>query len=520
MKCLTLFAGAGGADIGLANAGVEHVLSVEWNDDAAATSRAAGFPCTTGDVRNLELFDDLEPMDLLWSSFPCQDWSTAGTRQGAKGERNGWPWTVDVLDKVCPRWVLCENVRGLTMHVGDCPTRSGREQADPEACPRCYLDGVIMPQLRERFAWAEWCILDAADFGVSQRRRRVFIAAGPRAIKWPEATHSGEALAVSKWVTGKYWGSVYGSLLRGVAFGRSDNSDPKHPVKMDAPSCTSLVGAPAYFVNVEREGTPSTQEARWLAEHRQQGLFGAPPRFKLKPWRTVRQALGLGGTLEASRNTEANPTQERPQTTDEPIFAMTGKGNQYLSMVMQRGRDGAGGGTSDEHTSVDAPSVSISGGAGGSTRPMLGSRVIGGGTNPREPDASGTRSFRDLTDEPSTTIAAQPGGGAGNAGPFVESRAGTEPGRLDRPAPTLSAGSGNGHCNGRSIVSANQGLREGLLNSLRRRRLTVEECATLQDFPKGYPWHGSKTAQYRQIGNAVPPTLARVLAHAVLEADQ
>lgn len=526
MRCLTLFAGAGGADVGLADAGIEHALSVEWDEDAAATSRAAGFPCVTGDVRNLALYEGVEGIDLLWSSFPCQDFSTAGKRAGAKGDRNGWPWTIDVLEHLRAQgnqvpWLIAENVRGLTMHLGDCPTRNGDEQTDPESCPRCYLDGVIMVELRERFAWAEWRILDAADYGVPQRRRRIIIVAGPHAIEWPEPTHSGEALAVAKWVSGEYWREFDHPLWApccpdGYHCSRCEGCTAW---ACDCPSIDEMDFDP-YSIGgrLAPVGTPSAQEARWLAEHRQQGLFGAPPRFKLKPWRTVRQALGLGGTLEASRNTEANPTQERPQTTDEPIFAVGGKGNQYLSMVMQRGRDGTGGGTNDEHTSVDAPSVTISGGAGGSTRPMLAARVIGGWHNPNH-SGDAVRNLRDITDEPSTTIAAQLGGGAGNAGPFVESRAGSEPGRLDRPAPTLAAGSQESSGpNGRSIVSANQATREGLLNEMGRRRLTPTECSILQGFPVDL-FQGNKTSVYRQIGNAAPPRLAQAAAEAVLRAD-
>jgi len=43
-------------------------------------------------------------------------------------------------------------------------------------------------------------------------------------------------------------------------------------------------------------------------------------------------------------------------------------------------------------------------------------------------------------------------------------------------------------------------------------RLTIPELARLQDFPDHYAWCGTKTDQARQIGNAVPPTMARVLA--------
>lgn len=104
--------------------------------------------------------------------------------------------------------------------------------------------------------------------------------------------------------------------------------------------------------------------------------------------------------------------------------------------------------------------------------------------------------------------------------------------RLDRPAPTLPASMGG---NRTPIVDQYQ-LDNGGPNWIesyhrrlsngrppvkrvppRMRRLTVQEAAALQTFPAGMRWFGSHSSQFRQIGNAVPPTLAAHVASALLE---
>ncbi len=187
VNCVELFAGAGGAALGIEAAGFTHLALCEWDKDACATLRAAGLgPVLEGDVREQDWDQYRGRVDMLWSSFPCQAWSTAGKRDGANDERNMWPATMDACDDMSPTWFIAENVPGLTYHRAECEQDP---RSNPLDCPGCYFERIILMDLADRFDWVEVWKLDAADFGVPQHRSRIFMVAGPHYVKRPIATH-------------------------------------------------------------------------------------------------------------------------------------------------------------------------------------------------------------------------------------------------------------------------------------------------------------------------------------------
>lgn len=81
---------------------------------------------------------------------------------------------------------------------------------------------------------------------------------------------------------------------------------------------------------------------------------------------------------------------------------------------------------------------------------------------------------------------------------------------MHRPAPTVTGG---GTENGGGVeVFADRTARERMGAAC---RVTVQEAAILQSFPADYPWQGTKSAQFQQVGNAIPPGLAVAVLRAL-----
>jgi len=185
MRALSLFSGVGGFELGMQRAGIETVMQVEqdkhclavlerhWPDVERVTDvRDVGMERVADHAQGKPIaaersISNAEPsgadVDLVYGGFPCQDLSVAGKRTGFGGERSSlWYEFHRVLSEVRPRWALIENVPGLLS------SNSGHDFA------------ILLSGLDELGYDASWAILDAQHFGVPQRRRRVFVVAGPR----------------------------------------------------------------------------------------------------------------------------------------------------------------------------------------------------------------------------------------------------------------------------------------------------------------------------------------------------
>ena len=163
-KFISLFAGVGGFDLGMEQAGHECVAQVEWDKNAAGVlkHRWPNVPLFC-DVSKISA-DDLPDADFITYGFPCQDLSVAGKREGLDGKRSGLFYEAtrlirELRSRGCGlRFAVAENVGGLfSADDGLALARCIRELLDCGACE------------------TGWRLLDSQYFGVAQRRKRVFI---------------------------------------------------------------------------------------------------------------------------------------------------------------------------------------------------------------------------------------------------------------------------------------------------------------------------------------------------------
>ena len=188
-KVVSLFSGAGGLDLGFKKAGFDIVWANDFDKDAVATYKLnIGNECVCGDISTIGS-GSIPDCDIMIGGFPCQGFSVANTKRNVLDERNQlYLQYIRILKDKKPKMFVAENVKGI-LSIGK---------------------GEIIKAIIEDFSQAgynvKYKLLNAADYGVPQRRQRVIIVGVRKDLnigfEYPAPTHSekGEN-GLRKWVT-------------------------------------------------------------------------------------------------------------------------------------------------------------------------------------------------------------------------------------------------------------------------------------------------------------------------------
>ena len=115
MTHASLFSGIGGFDLAAEWMGWDNLFHCEWNKFGQQVLKHH-FPNSISyeDITKTNFSIHRGQVDILTGGFPCQPYSSAGKRLGKADERHLWPHMLRTIEEVQPRWVVGENVRGLT----------------------------------------------------------------------------------------------------------------------------------------------------------------------------------------------------------------------------------------------------------------------------------------------------------------------------------------------------------------------------------------------------------------------
>lgn len=175
IKVVELFAGVGGFRLGLEQT-KNRIFDVNWANQWEPSRKVQhAFDCyskrfKTGEHvnRDIEEISDKEMADtnadMIVGGFPCQDYSVARTLNGElgiQGKKGVLFWQIiRFVQNTYPKYLLLENVDRLLKSPS---SQRGRDFA------------VMLSTLNELGYNVEWRVINAADYGNAQRRRRVFI---------------------------------------------------------------------------------------------------------------------------------------------------------------------------------------------------------------------------------------------------------------------------------------------------------------------------------------------------------
>ena len=156
-KTIDLFAGIGGIRLGFEAYNCKNVFTSEWDKDAQVMYEANFGEKPHGDI-NLISPSDIPNHDILLAGFPCQPFSIAGKGLGFTDTRGTLFFNIEkILEVKKPRAFLLENVKRLTTHD------NGKTFS------------VILDKLKALGYTVYYKVLNSLDFGLPQKRERIYI---------------------------------------------------------------------------------------------------------------------------------------------------------------------------------------------------------------------------------------------------------------------------------------------------------------------------------------------------------
>lgn len=176
LKAISLFSGAGGDTLGMIKSGID-VIAFSENDKSCIETHKVNFKeCefihneNNGDICKIpdNTWSKYKNIDIIFSGFPCQSFSNAGKKKSLDDSRGKmYLETIRVINITNPKIFILENVTGLLQRkIGD----------------KKVFEDIMVKDFEKINYTLYYKILNGADFGLAQLRKRVFIVGVEKTI--------------------------------------------------------------------------------------------------------------------------------------------------------------------------------------------------------------------------------------------------------------------------------------------------------------------------------------------------
>ena len=234
LKAISLFSGAGGMDIGVSEAGFDTLACIEQDIFCCETLRhnfkreGKKTKVIEDDIRNIDpdsLMNELGikrgEVDLLYGGSPCQSFSQIGKMESLKDERGLLLFQMIRFAKaIKPKAIFIEQVKGL-LNARDYNGHAGG-----------VLD-MLLSDLKDLGYQIKWKVINAADYGVTQLRKRVFVVAVRSGIKFdfPPPTHGSQEFSLPLFSVKPYF--TVGEAIKGLGTPEKKNEGAREDSHID-----------------------------------------------------------------------------------------------------------------------------------------------------------------------------------------------------------------------------------------------------------------------------------------------
>lgn len=188
IKVVSVFSGGGGLDLGFIQEGYEVIWAIDNNQNAVATYKHNLHDrIICSDINKIDL-NSIPRADVVIGGPPCQSFSLAGNRN-VEDKRGQLVWRyIEIIKHVQPKAFVFENVTGLLS------AKNSQKESIFELLKQAFRDIGYNVNAK---------VLNAADYGVPQRRKRVIIVGlkGNYTFEFPQVTHCENGEGLKKYVS-------------------------------------------------------------------------------------------------------------------------------------------------------------------------------------------------------------------------------------------------------------------------------------------------------------------------------